>query len=160
MSHEITTFGHRTKVRVAARLLSVLLKGCIRAFSCRGRIAMSIILHITQREQWEQAKLVQVYRGDTLDTEGFIHCSTPLQVIKVANTFFLGQKGLLLLCIDSDKVQAEIRYEGLEKEYFPHIYGPLNPDAVFKVFDFEPGEDGKFELPEKINPEMILENHG
>jgi len=112
--------------------------------------AMSIILHITQREQWEQAKLVQVYRGDTLDSVGFIHCSTPLQVIKVANTFFPSQEGLLLLCIDSDKVQAEIRYEGFEGEYFPHIYGPLNPDAVFNVIDFEPGEDGNFELPEEL----------
>ncbi len=111
---------------------------------------MSIILHITQREQWEQAKLVQVYRGDTLDSVGFIHCSTPLQVIKVANTFFPSQEGLLLLCIDSDKVQAEIRYEGFEGEYFPHIYGPLNPDAVFNVIDFEPGEDGNFELPEEL----------
>jgi uncharacterized protein (DUF952 family) len=108
---------------------------------------MSILLHITQREQWEQAKLSQAYRGDTLDSEGFIHCSTPLQVIKVANTFFPNQKGLILLCIDSDKVQAEIRYEGFEEEeLFPHIYGPLNVDAVFKVLDFEPGEDGKFEM--------------
>ncbi len=110
---------------------------------------MNIILHITQREQWKQAKLVQAYRGDTLDTEGFIHCSTPLQVIKVANNFFPGQQGLLLLCIDSDKVQAEIRYEGLE-ELFPHIYGPLNIDAVFKVLDFEPDEDGLFKMPPEI----------
>ena len=110
-------------------------------------MTMNIILHITQREHWEQAKLLPAYRGDTLDSEGFIHCSTPLQVIKVANTFFPGQEGLILLCIDSDKVQAEIRYEGIEAEEFPHIYGPLNLDAVFKVIDFEPGEDGKFELP-------------
>ncbi len=108
---------------------------------------MNIILHITQREQWEQAKLLQAYRGDTLDSEGFIHCSTPPQVIKVANTFFPGQEGLILLFIDSDKVQAQIRYEGIEAEEFPHIYGALNLDAVFKVIDFEPGEDGKFELP-------------
>ena len=108
---------------------------------------MNIILHITQREQWKQAKLVQVYRGDTLDSEGFIHCSTPLQVIKVANNFFPNQQGLLLLCIDSDKVQAEIRYEGLEGELFPHVYGPLNIDAVLKVLDFDPGEDGLFKMP-------------
>lgn len=109
---------------------------------------MSIILHITQRQQWEQAKLNQVYCGNTLDSEGFIHCSTPLQVLKVANTLFPNQQGLILLCIDSDKVQAEIKYEGLEiEELFPHIYGPVNIDAVFKVLDFEPGEDGKFELP-------------
>jgi uncharacterized protein (DUF952 family) len=112
---------------------------------------MNIILHITQPEQWEQAQLLQAYRGDTLDSEGFIHCSTPLQVIKVANTFFRNQEGLILLCIDSSKVQSEIRYEGFEGERFPHIYGPLNIDAVFKVLDFEPDEDGKFELPKELS---------
>ena len=111
---------------------------------------MNIILHITQREQWEQAQPLQAYRGDTLDSEGFIHCSTPLQVMRVANPFFPNPEGLILLCIDSDKVQAEIRYEGFEGERFPHIYGPLNIDAVFKVLDFEPDEDGKFELPKEL----------
>ncbi|MBW4634525.1 MAG: DUF952 domain-containing protein [Iphinoe sp. HA4291-MV1] len=112
---------------------------------------MTTILHITQQEQWKQAKLVGTYRGDTLDSEGFIHCSTPTQVIKVANYLFPNQKGLVLLCIDSKKVQPEIRYEGIEGgELFPHIYGALNIDAVFKVINFEPGEDGLFTLPEEI----------
>ncbi|WP_460203999.1 DUF952 domain-containing protein [Scytonema sp. NUACC21] len=109
---------------------------------------MNIILHITQKEQWEQAKLQSVYRGDTLDTEGFIHCSTPAQIVKVANTFFYNQKGLVLLYIDPSQVQAEIRYEGVEEgEKFPHIYGALNVDAVTRVIDYVPGEDGFFELP-------------
>jgi uncharacterized protein (DUF952 family) len=111
---------------------------------------MTTILHITQREQWEQAKLVGTYQGDTLDSEGFIHCSTPTQIIKVANTFFPNQKGLVLLLINSDKVDAAIRYEGVEGELFPHIYAALNVDAVFKVIDFEPGEDGLFRLPKNI----------
>ena len=111
---------------------------------------MSIILHIAQHQQWEQAKLVQFYTGDTLVSEGFIHCSTELQVIKVANTWFPNRQGLVLLAIDSDKVEAEIRYEGFEEELFPHIYGPLNFSAVVKVFDFEPNEDGKFELPKDL----------
>ncbi len=112
---------------------------------------MNVILHITQRQQWYEAKPFGTYRGDTLEFEGFIHCSTPLQVIKVANTFFANQKGLVLLCIDCDRVKAEITYEGLEtQELFPHIYGALNVDAVFKILDFEPDADGKFKLPEEL----------
>lgn len=111
---------------------------------------MTIILHITQKEQWERAKLDGIYRGDTLDSEGFIHCSQPTQVVKVANTFFYNQQGLVLLYIDSNKVSSEIRYEEVEEgEQFPHIYGALNVDAVIQVIDFEPGEDGFFELPNK-----------
>jgi len=112
---------------------------------------MNVILHITKREKWEQGKLAGVYRGDTLDSKGFIHCSTPRQVIKVANALFRAQKELVLLCIESDKVRAEIRYEGCGGgERYPHIYGPLNIDAVIRVLDFEPGENGVFELPREI----------
>jgi uncharacterized protein (DUF952 family) len=33
-------------------------------------------------------------------------------------------------------------------ERFPHIYGPLNLDAVTQVLPFEPSDDGLFSLPE------------
>ncbi|HLO50497.1 MAG TPA: DUF952 domain-containing protein [Kamptonema sp.] len=108
---------------------------------------MNIILHITNRQQWEQAKLNQAYRGDTLDTEGFIHCSTPHQVIKVANKFFAGKKELILLYIESERVQSEVKYEEADGDIFPHIYGTLNLDAVVKVIEFESSTGGQFELP-------------
>ncbi|MEG4421360.1 DUF952 domain-containing protein [Microcoleus sp. LAD1_D5] len=111
---------------------------------------MSVIFHITQSQQWEKAKQLKSYRGDTLDSEGFIHCSTLPQVVKSANKFFVGKTGLLLLCIDSGKVQSEIKYEDASGDSFPHIYGPLNVDAVLKVIEFEAGADGKFELPESL----------
>lgn len=110
----------------------------------------NVILHITQRAQWEAAQKHQIYRSDTLESEGFIHCSTPQQVINVANIFFGNQHGLVVLCINSDKVEAEIRYEAVQNELFPHIYGNLNLDAVFQVLDFEPQQDGSFTLPLEI----------
>lgn len=58
---------------------------------------------------------------------------------------------MVLPCIDSEQVKADIKYEGLEgDEQFPHIYGSLNVDAVLKVLDFEPRQDGLFELPKEI----------
>ncbi len=112
---------------------------------------MNTILHITKSQQWEQAKILGTYRGDTLDSEGFIHCSTAAQVIWVANRFFVNQKGLVILCIDSDRVKADICYEGAELgQLFAHVYGELNIDAVFQVVDFEVGEDGFFVLPQEV----------
>jgi uncharacterized protein (DUF952 family) len=109
---------------------------------------MKTILHITQATKWEQATTIGSYRIDSLDTEGFIHCSEANQVVKVANWLFRNQKGLVILFIDTDKVKPEIRYDEVETgELFPHIYGELNVDAVFKVVEFEPGEDGLFTLP-------------
>lgn len=115
------------------------------------RYSMNTILHITKRQQWEQAKNLGTYRADSLDSEGFIHCSRSTQILKVAKRFFDNQKELVLLFIDSEKVQAEIRYEPAEiGELFPHIYGELNIDAVYQVIDFEAGEDGLFELPQEV----------
>ncbi|MDZ8025066.1 MAG: DUF952 domain-containing protein [Nostoc sp. DedQUE01] len=112
---------------------------------------MNTILHITQRQQWERAKNLGSYRADSLDSEGFIHCSRSTQIVKVANRFFNNQKDLVLLFIHSDKVQAEIRDEEAEiGELFPHIYGELNIDAVYKVIDFEAGENGLFQLPREV----------
>ena len=108
---------------------------------------MSVILHVARHEEWEKAKLEGIYRGYTLDSQGFIHCSTSKQIVKVANALFRGQKGLLLLYIAKRKVQSEIRYESAgSEELYPHIYGPLNIDAVIKVAHFEPAENGRFTL--------------
>lgn len=69
----------------------------------------------------------------------------------MTNRFFASQKGLVLLCIDCDRVKTEIKYEGLEtQELFPHIYGALNVDAVVNTLDFEPDADGKFKLPSEL----------
>jgi uncharacterized protein (DUF952 family) len=116
-----------------------------------GKARVSVILHITKREQWEKAKLDGVYRGDTLDSQGFIHCSTSRQIVKVANALFRAQKGLVLLCIATNKVKSAIRCESAgDEEVYPHIYGPLDINAVIKVADFEPTRNGKFVLPKEI----------
>ncbi|UBF28501.1 DUF952 domain-containing protein [Kovacikia minuta CCNUW1] len=119
---------------------------------------MSLILHITARSHWQQAQQIGVYRPDSLSSEGFIHCSTPAQVVRTANAFFAGQSGLLLLCIEPEFVQPEIRYETADGDQFPHIYGALNLDAVTQVVEFEPEPDGKFELPQEIALERRYRN--
>ncbi|HEY9799129.1 MAG TPA: DUF952 domain-containing protein [Leptolyngbyaceae cyanobacterium] len=108
---------------------------------------MNSIIHITKHQQWEEANNTGSYRAESLETEGFIHCSNATQINKVANRFFRNKTELVLLFIDADKVKAEIRYEMADGELFPHIYGELNVDAVYEVIAFEAGEDGLFELP-------------
>lgn len=115
---------------------------------------MPQILHITPRSQWESAKAIAlsssgVYRADSLDTEGFIHCSRLDQVVAVANRFYAGQKDLVLLVIQSDRLQAPLRYEAADGDEFPHLYGALNLEAVVAAIDFEAGEEG-FTLPSEL----------
>jgi uncharacterized protein (DUF952 family) len=115
---------------------------------------MAIIFHITSRDAWagfdERLKGDPgFYSSEQFPIDGFIHCSTRDQVLRVADTRFRGRNDLVLLCIDTTAVGAAIRYENLEggNEMFPHIYGELNTDAVVQVAEFRPGVEGYFELP-------------
>jgi uncharacterized protein (DUF952 family) len=117
---------------------------------------MAVIFHITTREAF--AKDEATYAPELFSLEGFIHCSTVDQVVKVADARFRGKTGLVLLCVDSDKVKAEIRYENLEggQDLFPHIYGELNTDAVVEIAEFAPGADGYFALPAVAHANSLL----
>ena len=94
-----------------------------------------VIYHILPAEDWEKAQAVGIYSPDSIKSEGFIHCSRADQVERSLKVHFSGQEGLLLLCIAVSKVGAEIRDEDLYDagQEFPHIYGPLNLDAVVGV---------------------------
>ena len=114
------------------------------------------ILHLASNDAWLAAVKMGAYHAEGLSTEGFIHCSTASQIVGVANTFYHGQRGLVLLVIDPEKLEAELKWEppaepepthAREGELFPHIYGPLNLDAVKNVIPFEPDEYGNFTLP-------------
>jgi uncharacterized protein (DUF952 family) len=95
---------------------------------------------------WIQAKALGQFAALSLSSEGFIHMSRVHQALHVANARFRGHGNLVLLQIDEEKVTAEIRYEGDTGNLFPHIYGPINLEAVVQVFDFPEGANG-FALP-------------
>jgi uncharacterized protein (DUF952 family) len=117
-------------------------------------VADETIYHITRREDWLAAQAAGEYRADSLAAQGFIHASTVAQVADTADRFYRGEDGLVLLCIDSSRLSAPVKREAASPEghaadagLFPHIYGPLNIDAVVQVLDFPCRVDGTFELP-------------
>ncbi len=97
------------------------------------------------------------YRAESLASQGFIHFSQIHQLLGVANAFYAGQKDLVILVVDPARLKAELKYEAPvhpssvpqppTSEYFPHLYGPLNFDAVIKVVDLVASTDGDFVLP-------------
>lgn len=108
-----------------------------------------MILHIAERSAWQAARRSGFYEGPTLASEGFIHASRESQVVEVADRLFRGRDDLVLLVVDAERLTAEVRPENLEggSELYPHIYGPIECDAVASVLSFAPGPDGTFELP-------------
>jgi len=101
-----------------------------------------MFFHIASAAEW--ARREQTYAPSSFESDRFIHCSTAAQIEAVASRLFRGNADLLVLSIDPDRLQAPVRYENLEggDEPFPHIYGPLNLDAVVTVRAMRVSEDG------------------
>jgi uncharacterized protein (DUF952 family) len=113
-----------------------------------------MILHIVARADWDSALARGIYAPPSLDAEGFIHCSTSAQILRTANRFYLGKSSLVILCIDESRLQAAPRYEPpkpalgeTSADLFPHLYRPLDLDAVVSVIDFPCRADGTFDMP-------------
>lgn len=102
------------------------------------------IAHICLKNDWEDAISSGSYRSDSLQVEGFIHFSKPDQVLRVANTYFIGLKDLMLIWVDTKKINNLLRWEESQGDIYPHLYGSLNLDAVIDVSDFLPDDDGIF----------------
>lgn len=94
--------------------------------------AMSLF-HITTREQWNHAVIAGRYQAESLVLEGFIHLSTENQLEATARRHFAGRGDLVVLEIDPARLRWEIRWEDSHGESYPHLYGPLETEAVIDV---------------------------
>ena len=116
-----------------------------------------MICHITTRAAWYSAQASGRFISPEFNEYGFIHCSTPEQVLLVANAFFAGETGRVLLVIDPTRLTSPVRWEPphstgrlpdfTRNAVFPHVYGPIDVNAVVRVVDLVPGETGIFVLP-------------
>jgi len=97
---------------------------------------MPVIYHVTTAAEWESAKTTGSYSTPSLQAEGFIHCSADdKQVAGVLQRYFSGKTTLVKLVIDTDKLLSRYIYEWSPStaDTFPHVYGPINTDAVIDV---------------------------
>ncbi len=118
-----------------------------------------MILHLVSKADWDALKADQPYVAASLASEGFIHCTAgEALMLDVANRFYKDQPGeFVLLEIDESKLTSEVKWEApadpkpapavetppeAKAEYgeqapaavlFPHVYGPINRDAVVGV---------------------------
>jgi uncharacterized protein (DUF952 family) len=109
----------------------------------------AVLVHLCPSDEWASARTQDELRPESLASAGFIHLSTPEQVHLPANRLFRGRDDMVLLHIDSDRVDAPIHWEpGLptdpESMLFPHLYGALPVGAVINVTRYLPGADGVF----------------
>ena len=125
-----------------------------------------MILHLLSRKSWIEAQEVGQLIAPSVAIEGFAHCSTEHQMVDVANKYYRGTRDMVLLNIDPDKLTSPLKFEppahldgspALPHEpLFPHIYGPINLNAVSEVIDFPCNEEGYFTSPLQLNTFSVV----
>ncbi len=107
---------------------------------------MGMIYHMLSAQTWAAQPKEAEYRTESLVEEGFIHCTGEATLVHVvANRFYRDvPDNLVVLAIDEQAVVAPIKWEPADDHLFPHVYGPLNLDAVRAVHQLTRNSDGAF----------------
>lgn len=93
------------------------------------------IFHIATLADWKDAEASGSYRmstlGRTLEQEGYIHAARHDQVPSVRDRYYADvTEPLVVLEVETDLLDAEVRDEQVGEEVFPHVYGPIPSSAV------------------------------
>ncbi|MCJ2015790.1 DUF952 domain-containing protein [Methylobacterium sp. J-076] len=116
---------------------------------------MPLIYKICPRQLWREAQEAGRFAGAPVDlADGFIHFSTATQVAETAARHFAGQRDLLLVAVEADRLGPALRYEPSRGgDLFPHLYGDLPLSAVVDVADMPLGPAGRHSLPNGFVPQ-------
>ena len=112
---------------------------------------MTTIHHLALAADWRDAQTAGEYRvstiGRTVDDEGFIHASSAEQVAGTFERYYTGHPDVLLLTIETHRLTSPWRFDPVGDTTYPHIYGPLNLDAVTDVRPYHPPPLASHQFP-------------
>ena len=110
------------------------------------------IYKIIDKTEWQRAKDKGSYLGSSKDTkDGYIHFSDLEQVKGTLKKFFINQKNLILLKIDTLNLDHLIWEQASDGNMFPHLYSSLDLSNVVDEFEITLNDNGIHELPDNFN---------
>ncbi|BAQ16328.1 DUF952 domain-containing protein [Methyloceanibacter caenitepidi] len=101
---------------------------------------------------YEAAKSEGRFLGTSDDLrDGFIHFSAGHQVAETLAKHYAGQEDLVLLAIDPNRLGEALKWEESRGgDLFPHLYAPLDLDAIVAEAPLDLDDDNRHILPEGI----------
>ena len=110
--------------------------------------------HLVPAEYYRDADRDSPYVPAGFDAEGFIHCTDGADnVAAVGNRYYRDDRRMyVVLVIDKMKLRSKVVYEDAAGIY-PHIYGPLNRDAIVDILPVLRTADGSFLPPGPREPQ-------
>ena len=112
---------------------------------------MRLAYHGTPKRYFDSLDPLKPYVPEPFGREGFIHTTEGREAVSITLTKYYQSsvEPWVVLYIDQDRVTSPIRYDD-PAEVFPHIYGPLNREAIVAVRSIERAADGTFLRPEAL----------
>ncbi len=104
-----------------------------------------VTYHLVPMPVWAERGAADTYVPEAYEADGFIHCTNGLEpLLAVANMFYTAdERQYEVLVLDVSRIQSDVRYDD-EEQVYPHIYGPLNTNAVIGELLVEREDDGTF----------------
>lgn len=101
--------------------------------------------HLTPLEAWEAADPEAPLTAPSLATEGFIHCTDGVdEMVATANRHYAAVPGaFVVLTLDLDRCGSPWQIDAPGTPY-PHIYGPIDREAIIGVIPIPRSADGRF----------------
>jgi uncharacterized protein (DUF952 family) len=101
---------------------------------------------LSSQAEYQQALNEGVLTRDSLISEGFIHATPRSQLTRLANKYYKNKVHPLILVVDKTLILPEVKWEPATGGLYPHIYGPLNMNAVTAIEEISLNEEGIFQL--------------
>ena len=110
---------------------------------------LKYIFKIVDIDEWKKAKVSGTYSGSLKDTEdGFIHFSSEEQVKGTLKKYYSNQTDLILLKVDTLKLDNLIWEQASDGNMFPHLYSSLDLSNVVEELEITLDEEGNHNLPD------------
>ena len=139
--------------RLAERVIPHdMLKQALADQSFERHFPVETIYHITPLLYYASRPSGEPYLPESYAQDGFIHCTRGADLmIFVANRHYRHVPGdFAMLVIDVRALTSPLKYEALDNSMiiaFPHIYEPINRDAIVEVHRMKRSPDGTFLAP-------------
>ena len=109
------------------------------------------VYKICTKVEWSEFKKKGQYTGSKKDLEdGYIHFSEEDQIQGTLKKFYSNQKDLILLKVNTLKLEHLLWEQASDGNMFPHLYSPLDISSVINEYEIILNKDGTHTLPSKL----------
>ena len=112
---------------------------------------LKYIFKIIDIDEWQKVKDSGAYSGSSKDIEdGFIHFSGEDQVKGTLEKYYSKQENLVLLKVETLKLDHLIWEQASDGNMFPHLYSSLDLSNIVDEFEIFLNDDGSHVLPDNF----------